>query len=342
MRAAITFSQTGAYTTIQDGGRKGHQAFGVPEGGALDRAAMVVGNALVGNQAMAAGLEICLGGVAMHFTQPRRVALTGTIADTMTLEDAFGQAITLPPNRSLRITAGMTLKINVLTGTNTVFLAIEGGIDVPLLYGSASTSPSAMIGGVDGRLLRPGDTLALDAPASEGAEKPADDLMLTDTALFDKRYSFRVVLGPQDDRFTDGALKTFLSHKYLVSPALNRMGMRLTGAKLEHRDNADIASDGIVTGSVQVPGDGMPIILLADHQTTGGYTKIATVISADLAALARLKPQDEITFEQITVAKAESLAHEQAARTAKAISSLTKAPALLDSIALYQLGDTTG
>jgi len=227
----------------------------------------------------------------------------------------------------------------MLTDSNAAVIAISGGINVPLLYGSMATSPNAMIGGLDGRLLRDGDRLDL----GEGiiSDTPEMQIKPLPSVLSGNPAPIRVVMGPQDQRFTDQAIATLTSHDYRLTPVLNRMGMRLDGPVLEHIDNADIPSDGIVTGSIQVPGNGIPIILLADHQTTGGYTKIATVISADLPKLARLRPGQNIRFQAISVEEAEAIAreHEQAIR--RQIAAMTPAPPLLDAGALYGLGDTT-
>jgi len=327
----ITMLKAGPYTTVQDLGRAGHQAVGVPESGALDRDALRLGNALVGNDPNMAGLEICLGGVRLQINSARRVALTGSVAATMVITDQKGRDMTVYANRSVCMDAGQTLRINGLAGTNTAFLAISGGLGTPLLYDSRATSPNAMIGGLDGRLLKDGDILPLLPDHTSGNK----DRMLSDLTIYEHDACIRIVFGPQDDRFTDQAKSVFLTSTYHVSPLLNRMGMRLDGPVLEHRDNADIASDGIVNGSVQVPGDGKPIILLADHQTTGGYTKIATVIKSDLPALARRKPGDEITFTAISVEDAEQAVREHEALLCRAIETMVAPPPMNDIASLY-------
>ena len=325
----------GPYTTVQDGGRAGYQGLGVPEGGALDREALCLANALVGNNPFAAALEICLGGVGIELLSPCRIALTGTSKGMMTVQDETGQLLEVPANRSVDLGKGRVVRIGILPDTNTATLAISGGIDLPLLFGSMATSPSARIGGLDGRLLCDGDILPLVPRQVEEMPEWTSDYKL------ETRQDIRCVLGPQDDRFTKSAIKTFLGEAFQISPVLNRMGMRLDGPVLKHKDNADILSDGIVTGSVQVPGEGKPIILLADHQTTGGYTKIATVISVDIPRLARLRPGQRIHFHSISVAEAEELAQQGAKNLTKAIASFRPAPPLMDQGALYQLGDTT-
>ena len=325
MNGQILLKKSGPYTSIQDHGRVGYQALGIPESGALDSTARRLGNALVGNAPDMAGLEICLGGVELELTAPRRVALTGSVMTAMVLTDQKGNETRILSNRALMLQAGVRLRINNLVATNTAFLAISGGIGTPTLYDSRATSPNAGIGGLDGRLLKDGDTLPL-LPNLAGGR----DLMLTEFAIYPDIGAIRVVLGPQDDRFTAAAINNFLTTPYRVTPALNRMGMRLEGAVLAHIDNADIASDGIVNGSVQVPGDGQPILLLADHQTTGGYTKIATVIAADLPLLARVGVGDALRFSAISVAEAEDAAHAHEAILTRAIESMLAPPPLTD------------
>jgi biotin-dependent carboxylase-like uncharacterized protein len=213
----ITMLRSGPYTTVQDLGRAGYQAVGVPESGALDRDALRLGNALVGNDPNMAGLEICLGGVKLQINSTRRVALTGSVAATMVITDQKGRDITVYANRSIRMDAGQTLRINGLVGTNTAFLAISGGLGTPLLYASRATSPNAMIGGLDGRLLKDGDVLPLLPDHTGGNE----DWMLSNLTIYEHDPCIRIVFGPQDNRFTDQAKSVFLSSTYRVSPCIN-------------------------------------------------------------------------------------------------------------------------
>ncbi len=337
MTRILTIHQAGLHLTIQDHGRKGFQSLGVPESGALNHDARVIGNALVGNSAQDAVLETCFGGLSFSCNQAMRIALTGTMTTTLSIQDEHGSSLTVPAHRSVDVAAGRKVSLGPLKDSFSATIAIAGGIDVEPLYGARSTSPNAMIGGHEGRLLAPGDQLPLFPQITEiGGEKiaKADGIMLDDT-------SFRVVMGPQDDRFTDDAVNTFLAETYKISPVSNRMGMRLDGPALAHIDNADIPSDGIVTGAIQVPGNGLPIILLADHQTTGGYTKIATVISADLPRLARMMPGQSISFQAVDIITAEAAARHHAQMVAAIINTITDAPPLMDLAALYALGDTT-
>jgi len=219
---------------------------------------------------------------------------------TPVLEGASGRR-RLAPWQAVRMEPGETLTLGrVETGTTAV-LAVAGGIDTPPALASRSTYARARLGGLDGRALAPGDRLPLgpapDAPALALPRPPAE----ADGPI-------RLVLGPQDDHFTAAALDTLLTAPFTATDEADRMGLRLAGPRLVHRDPllAQIVSDGIAPGAVQVPGNGAPIVLLADAQTLGGYPKIATVIAADLPRLARLAPGAEIRFAAVGLAEAEA------------------------------------
>jgi biotin-dependent carboxylase-like uncharacterized protein len=334
----VTFRRAGPYSTVQDMGRTGHQSVGVPESGALNRYALKLGNQLVGNPDHAAGIEICMGGVTVVMNSTRRIALTGTLHSTFLITDTYGHQMEIKANRSVTVRAGLSITIHALSDTNTAYLAISGGIGSPLLYQSRSTSPNAMIGGWQGRCIVDGDQL----PLLHDTSTDTSEWMIETPDIFAPKDIFRVVMGPQDNRFTEQAIKTFLSSEYTVSPLLNRMGMRLDGDQLMHIDNADIASDGIVTGSIQVPGDGMPIILLADHQTTGGYTKIATVIQADIPALSSRKSGQIVRFTAVSVDEAETLSRQAEDQFQAMLKQMVAPSPVIDIASLYQLGDTTG
>ncbi len=192
-----------------------------------------------------------------------------------------------------------------------LYLAVEGGFDIAPVLGSRSTYARAAIGGFQGRALRVGDAIPL--MLADVAEREEQMLPSLDLAP-PKR--FRIVLGPQDDYFTEAGIATLTGATYTVTPATDRMGMRLDGPKLEHAKGYNIVSDGIAPGSIQVPGNGLPIVLLADRQTTGGYPKIATVISADLPALGRLVPGAKVAFEAVDIETAEAAARQLAAELA--------------------------
>ena len=332
----IKILTAGPHTSVQDFGRIGHQALGVPEGGVLDRVSLRLANALVGNKPDQSVLEVCLGGLGFTAMADCHIALTGTKKVQLTLLDDTGINLDVPSYRSIAVRKGRTVRLGMLPDSNTAIISISGGIDVPLLYGSMATSPNAMIGGLEGRLLRDGDILSLGDPHDQS---DGDEFQLSEPQ--DDSEHVRIVYGPQDSRFTDEAKSQLINEDYLLTPVLNRMGMRLEGPPLAHIDTADIPSDGIVKGSIQVPGNGIPIILLADHQTTGGYTKIATVISADLPKLARMKPGQRLRFEAVDINTAEKIARKQEQDIMQAIKTMVPAPPLVDTAALYGLGDTT-
>lgn len=284
----------GSLTTVQDLGRVGWQNSGVGETGAMDREALRMGNALVGNQWDAAGLEMTMAGGSFRFDAPTYVALTG--ADMQ----AVVSGIPVPRYRPFIMHPGQTLQLGAAVSGCRGYLCVRGGIDVPLVMGSRSTDLKCRIGGMEGRKLRRGDVLPVGTmmrPVNPPAHQYA-------APQYPSRVEVRAVPGPQDSAFTESGLRTLFCEVYRVTPQSDRMGLRLEGPAIESRSGTDIVSDGIVFGSVQVPASGCPIILMADHQTTGGYAKAATVISEDLPKLAQLRPGDELCFRPVTIREA--------------------------------------
>jgi biotin-dependent carboxylase-like uncharacterized protein len=315
MTAALRVIAPGLMTTLQDLGRIGHQQLGVPVSGALDHVSLRAANLLVGNSPGTVALEIAYQGPTLAVEADSvRIALTGGRAaiDVVPPEATGGTVRRLAPFESARLVRGCQLKIGALSGSAVAYLSIEGGLDVSPVLGSRSTLTRAAIGGFEGRALRAGDLLRVGQPsAAEREEVMLESLDLT------PRSCIRVVLGPQDDHFTPTGLATLLGSTYVVSQASDRMGMRLEGPKLEHSAKGyNIVSDGIAPGSIQVPGNGLPIVLLADRQTTGGYPKVATVISADIPALGRMTPGARIAFEAVGIEAAEAAARNLAAEVA--------------------------
>src|SRR5271169_5325970 len=300
MSAGLKVLAPGLHTTVQDLGRHGYQAIGVPVSGALDGFSLRLANALVGNSPGTPVLEMLMSGPTFEVAADTvRVALAGVGASlAIGAENARvggWQSMTLPRGEVIEVVAGRQ--------SACCYLAVEGGITVPLVLGSASTYVRAAIGGLDGRALRRGDFVPVAmARASERAELRLP-LPLTPTG----DQPIRVVLGPQQEYFTEEAVAAFLVAEFRISQSADRMGMRLDGPFLQHRRGWDIVSDAIMTGAIQVPGSGQPILLLADHQTTGGYPKIATVISADLPVVGRRRPGDLLRFAAVTVEVAEEL-----------------------------------
>ena len=297
MAAGITILNPGLLTTVQDGGRIGYQAFGVSVSGVMDPRAMNIANILVGNDDNEAVLECTMMGPQIRFDVSNVIAVTG--GDLGASID--GQPI--PTYRAVKVQAGQTLRFTGLRGGCRAFIAFAGGLDIPLVMGSRSTYMKAKIGGLEGRKLQKDDVIGLRDPKE--TIHNFDIRGFTPEFVPRKEYTLRVILGPQDDMFTDEGLKTFLSETYTVTPEFDRMGCRLDGPVIAHKNGGDIISDGIAFGAIQVPSAGKPIIMLADRQTTGGYTKIANVITADFRLLAQMKAGDKVRFEKTSIAAAQ-------------------------------------
>ena len=306
MAGYLRVLEPGPLVTVQDRGRPGWQRIGVTPAGAIDPISFAAANALVGNKLDAAALEFTLiGGLFAAEEGPLRVAIAGA-AFPATLDGAA-----LPPLTSLILQPGQKLRIGSAGpgagGGARGYLAVLGGIDTPPVLGSRSTHVRSGFGGLEGRALKAGDRLPV-GPGDLNGPPLRLDPALPPTAP----QRMRVLLGPQDDYFTEAGIETFLSGDFTVTTDADRMGYRLAGPVVEHRDGFNIVSDGIGIGAIQVPGNGQPIVLLADRQPTGGYPKIATVISADIAFLAQRRPGETVKFERTDMAAAQSLARERA------------------------------
>ena len=310
MTPALRVIAPGLMTTLQDLGRPGYQRLGVPISGALDHVSLRAANLLAGNAPGMGALEIFYQGPTVAVEADSvRIAVAGGQTPIDVLSSDGGAVRRLGAWESARLVRGQALKIGALTGSAVAYLAVEGGFGIAPVMGSQSTLTRGGIGGWEGRALRAGDMLPVRQPAA--AEREETMLPPLDLAPPSR---IRVVLGPQDDHFTATGLRTLLESPYTISRASDRMGMRLEGPILEHSGRgANIVSDGTAPGSIQVPGNGLPIVLLADRQTTGGYPKIATVISADLPALGRMAPGAKLSFSAVEIAAAEFAAHRLAA-----------------------------
>ncbi|MBL8487098.1 MAG: biotin-dependent carboxyltransferase family protein [Rhodocyclaceae bacterium] len=324
--------------TVQDEGRRGLRHLGVPLAGALDGVALRIANALVGNPPGAAGLEMRLAGPALQVLgRARRIALAGPVGGR--IERTDGSTEPVEAWRTHTLHPGDLLRLGPVRG-GVAYLAAAGGIDVPPLLGSRSTYARAALGGLEGRALDGGDRLPLgEAPAPEPPEfalpaPPAEE-----------SGPLRAMAGPQDDRFAAEAMDTLCSAEYTVTRDADRMGLRLAGPALLHRPGcgADIVSDAVTPGAIQVPADGRPILLLADCQTTGGYAKIATVITADLPRLGRLLPGDRLSFRLVDPAQARAALLAREALVASRIAGIGPArDAGLDLEALYSANLVSG
>ncbi len=300
MRAALKVLAPGLHTTVQDLGRYGYQASGVPVSGALDAESHRLANRIAGNDDNAPTVEILFHGPTLEVqAESVRVGIAGGDAEIVLVGD--------PPRslgawRSARLERGQVFRVT-LSESACCYLAVEGGFDIEPCLGSRSTYARGGFGGLGGRALQLGDLIPL------GREHASDraELGLPEPPSPTREQAIRLVLGPQQDHFTDAALECLVTEPFTISKHADRMGMRLDGPTLTHSGGYNIVSDGIATGAIQVPGSGQPILLLADHQTTGGYPKIATVISADIPVLGRRKPGDTIRFAAVAVADAEAL-----------------------------------
>ena len=290
----------GMLTTVQDLGRSGFQRYGVPESGAMDAWSLRAANRLVGNPDGAAALEMTFVGPVLRFEDHAVVALTG--ADLGPMLDGHPVA----PWRSFTAAPGSILTFSGAHDGLRGYLAIAGGIDVPEILGSRSTSVTLALGGLEGRPLRAGDHVRVGADDLQ-AEGPVRRLPRHAIPAWGHTPAVRVVMGPQDDAFTDEGISTLLGETYTLALQSDRIGCRFLGPRIAHREAADIVSDGTVFGSVQVTGDGLPIVLMADRGTTGGYTKIATVATADLPRLAQAAPGDRVRFTRVSVEEAQAL-----------------------------------
>ena len=318
---SITVLDPGPLTTVQDAGRLGYAAQGYRTCGAADSYAYRLGNALVGNTPGAAVLECTLRGAALRFEQDTIFALTGAESP------AALDGTPVPYYAPLLAKAGSTLQMGMAAAGLRSYLAVGGGIATPPVLGSRSTDIKCHIGGVEGRKLAKGDSLPTgpcdtaalwQTIAARQLGRPLRDARIR-TAPHPVRVQdtqtlplLRAVAGPQDAAFTADGLRTFTHSVYTLTPNCDRMACKLAGPAIAMKNGADILSDGIAAGSVQISADGQPIVMLADHQTTGGYAKIATVISADLPALSQLRPGQAVAFDFVTPAQAVQAARQRA------------------------------
>ncbi len=284
------------YLTVQDLGRHGFRDVAVPPGGAMDTFALSAANVLAGNDAGTAALEWSLGGGAIRFDRACTFALAGAVADAA-LED-----MPVPQMTTVAAKAGDTLTVGGFSSGRFLYVAISGGITVDVLLGSRSTYLPAHFGGVEGRLIRTGDVLpvgdANNARVRAGFSAPAD--LSGDYA----RRSIRVIRGPQWSLFSDDDRNSFFSQPYSVGHTSDRTGYRLAGTAISARMGS-LPSEAGCTGTIQLPPEGLPIVLMADSPTVGGYPKIGVVSSSDLPVLAQLRPGEDLHFEETTVADAQ-------------------------------------
>lgn len=316
----------GAFTSIQDKGRRGYLSQGFIESGACDKYSMAAANLFAGNlsEPELAVMEFTLKGGEIYFTSDEVIALAG--ADMKPLQNG----VPVPMYRPVVMKEGDRLSLGMASDGLRTYLAVYGGLSVPTVLGSRSTDLKCCMGGLEGRILRKGDLLE-SGKSGEEIERLAFVVNKTDiTSLLGEneswfispsnpfRYSgnnryvlLRAVPGPQAEAFTEEGRNTFIRNPYQLTVNCDRMACRLEGPPVEMKKGADIISDGITEGSVQITASGLPIVMMADHQTTGGYAKIATVIWTDVPALAQLRPGEWVTFQYVTAMEAVKIARKE-------------------------------
>lgn len=297
----IEIISAGMLSTVQDLGRFKVMKNGFTQSGVMDAYSTKIANKLCKNDINAPVIEMTMFGITAKFKGEHIFAISGGIFDVSLNNKP------VRTNKAYIAKDGDILSIKGAKQGLRCYLAVAGGFDVPLFMGSASTNLKINVGGFNGRKLKAGDILKIGKADKikniEKRELPEN--------TYNNPVRVRVVLGPQDDMFSENDLMLFSKQQYTVTSDIDRMGIRLWGIALRGKEKLEIISDAITFGSIQITNSGMPIILMADHQTTGGYAKIATVISADLPKLAQVKPNDKISFEIIDIDTAEKIAIKQ-------------------------------
>ena len=300
--SVIQVQTPGLLTTVQDLGREGFGPLGVSPSGAADPISLRIGNRLVANPEGAAGLEMTLLGGTFSFADGAILALTGS---------DFGATLdgtVVDPWRSIEVRPGQTLRLGPARSGSRCYLCVQGGVAVKPFLDSASTHILSGLGGFEGRPLRKGDVLHIGSATGSFRERTITSQARDRLA---PRQALRVTPGPQSSWFSESSLRSFYAATYRVGEQSNRMGLRLEGALVTQSPGGEMITEGVSLGAVQVTHGGLPIILFVEQQTTGGYPKIANVISADIHCVGQLRPRDEIRFEQVTLETARSLLVEQ-------------------------------
>lgn len=297
----ITVIHPGLYTTVQDLGRKSYQAKGMPVSGSMDQYAHRTANLLLGNDQNDPVLELTIMGGTYEFHGDMFIALTGADMSPQINNQSIGLW------RAVKVQKGDRLTFGTLKSGCRCYIAASGGINVPKVLGSTSTYVRGKLGGYDGRPLKANDVLCISAKKVSELDLDGRFIDAADIPSYSQNLELRVVLGPQDDAFTRQGIADFFCAEYTISNEFDRMGYRLEGKSVEHTESADIISDGIVKGAIQIPGHGQPIIMLSDCQTTGGYTKIAHVITSDLWKIAQAKAGDKIKFVSVGIEEAQEV-----------------------------------
>ncbi|MBI3029839.1 MAG: biotin-dependent carboxyltransferase [Candidatus Rokubacteria bacterium] len=308
--SSFVVHEAGPQTTVQDLGRPGYLRYGIPPSGPMDLAAFLLANRLVGNPDNAAALECTFSGPRLEMQGESILAVTGAEMRVTVNNLEVERWATVP------VKAGDIVKLGAARRGVRAYVAFAGGIDVPLALGSRSTYLRGALGGVQGRPLEKGHAIGLLPPAVSTPPRRVKPELLPS---YGDEVEVRVVLGPQADRFTREGIEAFLGGPYEMTGEMDRMGARLKGPVITHTRGHDIISDGIPRGGIQVVGEGQPIILLVDRQSTGGYTKVATVCSFDIGRVGQVKPGQRLRFRAITLAEAHALLREERRRLQEAL-----------------------
>ncbi|HEY4899296.1 MAG TPA: biotin-dependent carboxyltransferase family protein [Terriglobales bacterium] len=290
----VRVAKPGFFATVQDRGRYGYAHLGISPAGAADGLSLRIANLLVGNDENAPALEMTLVGATLEFEEHAVIAVSGAKCECKVAQSL------LPANEAVEVAAGVVLQCGSTTDGARSYLAVQGGFDVPIVMGSASTDIRGRFGGIEGRRLESGDVLYVRQGNNPKVRH------LHSGALDASQYSgeVRVTKGAQHNWFSPETYATLLSSPYLVSEQSDRAGLRLNGEAVSPREKAQLLTDGIPLGAIQVPQDGQPIILFVDQQTTGGYPKIANVIAADMHRIGQLRPRDQVRFVEVSIAEA--------------------------------------
>lgn len=298
-KRTIVVEKGGLLTTIQDLGRFGSQRFGVVVGGVMDHDSARIANYLVGNDEHAAVLEMTMTGAVLTFQCNAIIAVCGGGLAPIIEGKPFAMW------RTIRVKAGETLRFQSTGNGVRTYLAVNGGFFGESILGSESTYLRGKMGGFYGRALKKGDVI--ECKKTSGRIGWHRSLSPTEIPSYKTLETIRVILGPDRDFFTNEGIKTFLSSKYTIAQAADRMGYRFDGERIAHSRSANILSDSVTFGTIQVPAEGVPIVMMADRQTTGGYPRIAHVIAVDLPRLAQLKPGDAVYFTSVGLQEAHDL-----------------------------------
>ncbi|PMP86700.1 MAG: KipI antagonist [Thermodesulfobium narugense] len=293
----LLVKKPGLFSSIQDFGRKSYQKYGISQSGALDEYAFILANMLVGNDEKEAVLELTLLGAEFEVLEGGTISITG--ADM----SAKINNKTVSMWETIELSKGDTLTFELAKKGCRTYIALGGGIDLIPILGSRSTYLRAKLGGLNGDIIKEGDVIRSKTCLHKNKYRLPEEFI----PKYSKDNIIRVILGPQLNYFTKKGIKTFLNEKFIYTNDINRMACRLDGPSIEHKLNANIISDGTPNGAIQVPADGKPIILLNDRQTTGGYPKIACVVTVDIQKIAQAQPNDTLSFKPISIIKAHLL-----------------------------------